>query len=303
MLSKRILMYNEQQILACDGRCDKAWGINGRPKRELSDHPDDYVYIGDDDLGTAPPPGQTIGVSEGGHVKPSAVALTEADSELMNKWCARECERSKFFKSDQLVLESSLPNRRHPAPNLALRRAGAPLCDPKSEFSVDVVGEPLQEWYNRVGSEWPYNHPEATGPKADWEHTGTQMMFVRDRLRHILKAEAYVISTHRSNSCLLPVYQLVNREAGLMVVLRGNFADWKMSVVSERPVVGEFFGLMEEVDSKSATSHKSCYYEGFPERLIFGFYNDDKKRWSSEVGLNEAMWTVLYLLAKYLGIR
>jgi hypothetical protein len=302
MLSKRILMFNQHEILACDGRCDKAWGINGRPRRELSDHPDDYVYIGDDDLGTAPSPDKTVVVSEGSHGKPSAVALIEADSERMNKWCARQCERSKLFKPHQLLLESSLPNLQHPLPNLELRRAGAPLCDPKSEFSVDVVGEPLQEWYNRVGSEWPYNHPEATGPKAFWEHTSTQMMFVRDRLRPILKAEAYVISTHRSKSCLLPVYQLVNREAGLMVVLRNNFYDWKMSVVSERPVVGEFFGLLE-VNDKSATSHNSCYYEGFPEQLIFGFYDDNKKRWSSEIGLNEAMWTVLYLIAKHLGIR
>lgn len=44
-LQKRILFCGRQQILACDGRCDKAWGINGRPRHYFGDpdeDPDDF---------------------------------------------------------------------------------------------------------------------------------------------------------------------------------------------------------------------------------------------------------------------
>lgn len=118
-------------MLACDGRCDKAWGINGRPKlyfpKEGEGQPralkkgkeprdvDDYVYVKDSELGTAPGPGATVGLSEGGHMKPSASPLGEGEGERMNKWCARECERSGWNGARDL--ERPQPNylRRLPA--------------------------------------------------------------------------------------------------------------------------------------------------------------------------------------------
>ena len=92
MLEQSIIAFGRPMVLRCDGRCDKAFGINGRPRRMLSDDPDDYVYLADSEVGVAPPPGQTIGLSEGGHLKPSATPLVDASR--MNKWCFRECERS-----------------------------------------------------------------------------------------------------------------------------------------------------------------------------------------------------------------
>ncbi len=87
MLVKAIQFFGQQVVLACDGRCEKAWGINSRPKVILSEDPDDYAFLADDELGTAP---VDPGTYEGCHPKPR----DHADLHRQNKWCARECERS-----------------------------------------------------------------------------------------------------------------------------------------------------------------------------------------------------------------
>ena len=73
--------------------------------------PDDFVYLADDKLGTAP----SWGLSEGGHMKPSAVPLTDQDGAQMNEWCFRECERSDSFKQGGAV---KLPDLMNPRPNI-----------------------------------------------------------------------------------------------------------------------------------------------------------------------------------------
>lgn len=103
MISKVIMYFGRQAVLACDARCDKAWGINARPRVQLSDDPNDYAFRADHELGTAP---VDPGTYEGGHAKPAS------PERRLNKWCARECERS--------ILES-LPNFSAPRPNLASR--------------------------------------------------------------------------------------------------------------------------------------------------------------------------------------
>jgi hypothetical protein len=87
MIAKAIIFFEQKAILICDAQCDKAWGINNRPKNELSNDPDDYEYLTDQELEDAP---CDPGTYEGGHAKP-----TERTDRL-NKWCARECERSKI---------------------------------------------------------------------------------------------------------------------------------------------------------------------------------------------------------------
>lgn len=119
------------RFVVCDGRCDKAWGINGRPRlyfmeegeppRKLKDGEepvnwDDMVYVRDSELGVAPGPGETVGISEGGHLKPSAVPLTGGSR--MNKWCSRECERSRVLdEGEELVIK----DLEHPEPNVKAR--------------------------------------------------------------------------------------------------------------------------------------------------------------------------------------
>ena len=84
MPEKLITYCGQTAKVNCDGRCHKAWGINNRPKIQLSDNVDDYKYYPDDDLPDAP---GDPGTYEGGIAKPSSA------EEFLNKWCVRECER------------------------------------------------------------------------------------------------------------------------------------------------------------------------------------------------------------------
>ena len=95
--------------IACDGNCRKAWGINNRPKRQLSDDPDDYVFLADSELGDAP---ADPGTYEGGYGKPTSPA------EFPNKWCVRECERSEMSAPGKWELPLVLPDMENPEPNM-----------------------------------------------------------------------------------------------------------------------------------------------------------------------------------------
>lgn len=115
MIAKAITYFGKPCIIACDSRCDKAWGINGRPRKRFSEtEPDDYVYLGDDEIdGKAPGPGRTVGISEGGDIKPSDGPLLSGQH--MNKWCTRECERSAMSENGEPF---SLPDMKTPRPNM-----------------------------------------------------------------------------------------------------------------------------------------------------------------------------------------
>lgn len=124
MLKKEIVYFGQKTTVICDGRCDKAWGINSRPqlfymesgepprKLKADEEPldyDDNIFVGDDELGTAP---ADPGTYEGGHGKPSATPLD--DSSSLNKWCVRECERSA-------IDAKTPPDLLHPLPNIRSR--------------------------------------------------------------------------------------------------------------------------------------------------------------------------------------
>jgi hypothetical protein len=92
---KQILWFGSHVTLACDGQCNKAWGISCRPKVEFdTNEPDDYAFLADGELDDAP---AQPGTWEGGHGKP------EGPHE-MNKWCARECERSNIYEAGEPVV-------------------------------------------------------------------------------------------------------------------------------------------------------------------------------------------------------
>ena len=115
---KAITYFGQPRILACDGQCNKAWGINGRPRVQLSDDPDDYEWLTDDELGEAPVNPGTFEGRDGKPVRPK---------EQLNKWCARECERSVLCHPD---IPIELPNfserlRNIPAPVPAAAAPGA----------------------------------------------------------------------------------------------------------------------------------------------------------------------------------
>ena len=85
MHTKDAMMFGQPVTVACDGLCGKAWGISSRPKQQFGEDPDDVVWLSDGELGDAP---ADPGTYEGGHGKPTG-------PHAMNKWCSRECERSK----------------------------------------------------------------------------------------------------------------------------------------------------------------------------------------------------------------
>jgi hypothetical protein len=63
MIKKNIIWFGKPYILQCDDKCELSKGIN---KGKI--------------------------LSEGGHLKPYK------DSMKLNKWCARECERSELIE-------------------------------------------------------------------------------------------------------------------------------------------------------------------------------------------------------------
>mgnify|MGYP001028433341 CR=1 FL=1 len=87
MIKKEIIYFGQKVIIACDEKCNKAWGINSRPKIQLDeDNEDDYCYLADNELDEAPAdPGTYEGFEMCG--KP------QTKEERLNKWCCRECER------------------------------------------------------------------------------------------------------------------------------------------------------------------------------------------------------------------
>jgi len=78
MIKKEIQFCFRKRILACDGKCYKAWGMNSRSTRQLSEDIDDYFYFADNELGMAP---IDPGTYEGCFSKP--------EDKQLNKWCAR----------------------------------------------------------------------------------------------------------------------------------------------------------------------------------------------------------------------
>lgn len=111
MIQKDVRFFGKVVTLTCDGRCDKAWGINSRRKKFFvpeKEDLDDFVYLGDDELGKARLPM----TSEDSDMRPSNAPVT--DGQVMNKWCARECERCRMQDPDTLLM---IPNMKTPVPN------------------------------------------------------------------------------------------------------------------------------------------------------------------------------------------
>lgn len=106
-LPQRIAFCGQQVDVACDRRCDKAWGLDLRPRKQLSEDPDDYVFTSDGELGTAPFPSDS---TEGDQGKPSATSHQGP----LNKWCVRQCERSVMVDAGRPV---ELRDFARPRPN------------------------------------------------------------------------------------------------------------------------------------------------------------------------------------------
>lgn len=88
MITKQITFFGKLAIVGCDAKCEKAWGINRRPRIRRSDD-GSCEYFADDELGVAP---KNPGTYEGDEAKPTR------EEDRLNKWCVRECERCAINK-------------------------------------------------------------------------------------------------------------------------------------------------------------------------------------------------------------
>ena len=138
---------------------------------------------------------------------------------------------------------------------------------------------------------------------------GEQIVFIRDRITSLLAKnyEEYetiaknikVISTHTSKSVLLPVYQ-IELPDGTLFIMRYNFHNWKVSVISEKEVNADFMDLFDPNEKIH-----SVYCEGFSEKYVFGPYAKNKRSFTVELssGYNH-LFTFFWVFAyQVLGKR
>ncbi len=163
----------------------------------------------------------------------------------------------------------------------------------------------LQKWISE----------QVVGDEMLWKGAfGRQMAFIRDHLVGLIgvgliyeerQEIADVIATHRSKSILLPVVEVTRADLGLRMTMRQNFYNWKLSVLSETPIEADFTGLCHTTPpiDKAYTGDPltSCYFEGFPEDRIYGYYALDHQCFSLEIWGYEPMWTAVFLIMRALG--
>lgn len=139
MITKEITYFGKKVILACDKKCDKAWGISKRATELLDiEDEDDVVFLSDDELGVAP---TNPGTYEGGCAKPTE------ESELLNKWCCRECERSSIFKISEDNLESKLKDFSKRVYNISVKNITLDCKENKIQLIGFEEGKDYYEQY------------------------------------------------------------------------------------------------------------------------------------------------------------
>ena len=114
-----------------------------------------------------------------------------------------------------------------------------------------------------------------------------------------------VISSHRSKSIKLPVYELTRPDMDLKIILRDNFHNWKMSVINSSAIHANFSGLFHTSppidESYTGNPLSPSYFEGFPSDLIFSYYEKDNKRFSAEIHSNYSLYTAIFLIMQGVG--
>ena len=124
-----------------------------------------------------------------------------------------------------------------------------------------------------------------------------QEIFMRDDVGHnLLKSHVFVISTHMSKSCRLPVYY-IKMMNGIKVIMRGNFYDWKLSIDS--PVDLPANCIPNNCVSDGIKNKISdCYCEGFKNNWVFDKYNPENpgKQFTIECPDKLRMYVVLHSL-------
>jgi len=157
----------------------------------------------------------------------------------------------------------------------------------------------LQEWAN------------ANKPKEDLiykEGYWDQIIFVRDNVLGVLsrnyeefvaiRDSAEVISSHRSKSVCLPVFQFKITD-GTIFTMRCNFYNWIISVNSPNDVNVDFMDLFNPTQQ---LLHVYC--EGFPKELVYGPYSENKQKFTIEISAGDYyIFTFFWLFAHKTHIK
>jgi hypothetical protein len=185
----------------------------------------------------------------------------------------------------------------------------------------------LQPWYDK----WLKAAREAAGtpPNSNDGPMLQQVHFVRDNLCGMLWADVpydkrgpatprdcketcYVVGEHTSKSRRLPVYSLERPDLGLQFILRENYHDWNVSVITEKPLsdgrkllAGFELDYGRDEDRKrfpngytAGQSWGYCYFQGFPEEVQFGPYSEDCRRFSLCIGSDYSLYTFAWLIMR-----
>ena len=168
----------------------------------------------------------------------------------------------------------------------ARTREDGPPCLPQVLFVRDILG-PLV-WSDRIGDARPIvDHPD---------------------LPSYVRVSGHVIGEHRSKSVRLPVYLLDRSDLGIQFVLRYNYYDWNVSVVSERPVEVDLGNLANGYDPRDedrfASGYKpgyawgGCFFQGFPMEYQFGPKSLDSRKFSICVHTDYELYTLVWLVMR-----
>lgn len=177
----------------------------------------------------------------------------------------------------------------------------------KDPSSASRAGIPIQAWIDQqiVGDDMLW--------KGAWGH---QLEFLRDDLQPLVSAGlswrksreaeiARVISTHTSKSIQLPVVEFARPDLGVRFIVRNNFYNWKLTVLSERPIEADFgpvFYTKPPPEPEYTGDHlHPVYFEGFPRDLVRGYWSQNKCEWSAEIYGDYSMWMVIHMCMRALG--
>lgn len=120
-----------------------------------------------------------------------------------------------------------------------------------------------------------------------------QMIFVRDTICFgLLKTDCFVISTHRSKSIELPVYEI--NFNGITAIVRENFYGWVVSLKSKNPILLD----NELIQKDECDTVHPCYCEGFYKEWCYPTYKDGCTECTFRVSSDYKMWTLFYMLNK-----
>lgn len=130
-----------------------------------------------------------------------------------------------------------------------------------------------------------------------------QMIFVRDKIgKHLSHSPIFVVSTHMSKSCLLPVYafRLTN---GIEFIMRENFYGWVVSIRS--PFTIEKLPDFCTGDYLCAGDYSAdiakCYCEGFRDSWVYKYRNENFCYSTFRVDEDYDLYTLIYMLNKLEG--